>query len=90
MKGYYAFWTYDLFPHILGGTITKMRDDGSVETEEYGKGRYFKPMKVLPGHIGKELNEKIRALAKERDRALKEFNADWDLKISKLAEILFT
>lgn len=90
MKGYYAFWRYDLFPYILGGTITKMKENGCVETVEYGKGNYFRPMKILPEDAGKELHEKIRILEKEHNAALKEFKADWDLKMAKLAEILLT
>jgi len=85
MKGYYAFWRYDLFPYVLGGTITKMREDGCVGTVEYGS--YFNPVKILPVDAGKELHKKIEALARERADALKKFNADWDKALAKLIKI---
>lgn len=48
----YAFWTYDQFPYVLGGTVTKMNDNGTVETKEYGPGFTFDPLKVLPLKAG--------------------------------------
>jgi len=57
----------------LGGTVTKMRDDGAVETVEYGKGSYFKPVRILPVEIGKALGKKLEALRRrhlDEERAL--------------------
>lgn len=48
----YAFWSYDQFPYVLGGTVTKMFDDGTVETKEYGQGSRFTPIKIVPLKAG--------------------------------------
>jgi hypothetical protein len=88
MKGYYAFWRYDVYPFILGGTITNMDKNGFIETEEYGVGRYFKPMAILPGNAGKELHHKIKVMTDERNTALEKFNLTWRIKISELIKVL--
>lgn len=54
MKGYVAFWRYGLFPFVLSGHITKMREDGCVQLEEYGMGKWFMPFKILPTVTGGE------------------------------------
>lgn len=48
----YAFWRYDQFPYVLGGTVTKMFDNGTVETKEYGRGSCFTPIKIVPLKAG--------------------------------------
>lgn len=75
VEGYYAFWKYDLFPFVLGGTITRMLDNGMVSTVEFGPGNYFKPIKKLSMHEGKALKAKLQELSleyKRRDQALRD------------------
>ena len=61
----YAFWKYDLFPFVLGGTVTDIRSNGSVETEGYGQGFYFKPFMIVPNEDGKVIMAKLRNLQDE-------------------------
>ena len=61
----YAFWKNDLFPFVLGGTVTSIHKGGSVETEGYGQGFYFEPFKMVPNDEGKEIAAKLNALRTE-------------------------
>jgi hypothetical protein len=52
----YAFWRYDQFPYVLGGAVVQMHADGLVETENYGRGAHFRPIKLtLPAELGAAL-----------------------------------
>lgn len=73
----YAFWRYDLFPFYLGGQVSKMKDDGSVQTIEYGPGYYFKPVLLLPLAAGKSLMAKLNDLSEREAEALKVHNATY-------------
>ena len=66
MTGLYAFWPYSPWPTYLGGTITKMREDGFVETKEYGRGSWVKPTIIVPVKLGLEMRAKIDLLKHER------------------------
>lgn len=70
----FAFWRYDLFPHVVGGEVTQMRDDGRVETREYGQGSWFRPFLLLPLQAGKAKLAELKALSAEREEALREFD----------------
>lgn len=82
MKKLYAFWKYDFYPYLLGGQVTNILDNGSVETEEYGKGRYFSHIiKILPLKAGADLKEKLKKLEMDREKALHALYAEWDKKL---------
>ena len=65
----FALWKYDLFPYLLGGTVTKLHDNGIIETEEYGMGNCFKPVIILPVNEGRRI---LNQLDKIRDDYLSE------------------
>lgn len=76
-----AFWKYDQFPFLLGGTVNKMFEDGRVRTIEYG-GYSFRPVFIVPKETGKKLKEDLEnslikynnALAKLKESSLIEVN----------------
>lgn len=62
MNKLYAFWEYDIFPTICSGIVTKIDDDGAVETEEYGKNYWFNPNKLVNLKSGKIIRRKLNDL----------------------------
>ena len=60
--GLMAFWRYDLFPFVLCGKIVTMKGNGMVETEEYGRGQWFKPFQILPWVDGAVLKRELEEL----------------------------
>lgn len=84
MKGYYAFWRYSSFPYLLGGRITEMREDGAVETEQFGTGSYYHPVKILPPKAGEEFLRELKKLERQHDTALRNMKAGWDKKSEEL------
>lgn len=83
----FAFWKYDMFPYLLGGTITKMRDDGYIQTVEYGPGNYFKAIKILPLKAGKQLQDKLCKISRDREVELKNLYSEWDKKLKDIIKI---
>ena len=84
-----AFWRYDHFPYILGGTVTKINDKGYlgkgwVETEEYGAGSWFKPINLLPEKQGIELLNQLSELEAERAQAMEKVSCQFDKKLDDL------
>ena len=61
----YAFWKYDQPPYVLGGIVTKIREDGKVCIKSFA-GSCFTPLQILPLEEG-------RAKQKEIDLALKNY-----------------
>lgn len=59
----FAFWRYDQYPYVLGGTVTEIEDNGAVWVKEYA--RYFKPIKIMPEASGKALLAELKALEQE-------------------------
>lgn len=80
----YAFWPYDRFPFIVGGTVIQMNDKGYVETIEYGRGHWFKPCKLLPLEVGKNLHAQLKKLTDYHGDAIEEFNSLWLKKIKEI------
>lgn len=76
----FAFWKYDGWPtnQCLGGTITHMRPDGLIESENYGKGSYFKPFLILPEKQGKERMQLLKQLDAD-------YRYEWDILKKKYA-----
>ena len=79
-----AFWRYDSFPFVLGGHVTKLRADGSVETRQYGHGYYFTPFKILPKEAGEAVLEEFKKLREEHDTATRALNKEWQGKLLEL------
>ena len=80
-----AFWKYDQFPYILGGIIMgwSLNDPGYIETKEYGKGYYFKPVKIVPASIGKRMLAELEQLKANRDDAMSKINVAYDELLRK-------
>jgi hypothetical protein len=87
LKGYVAFWKYDTFPYVLSGYITKMREDGSVETEGYGKGHWFMPFKILPPVSGGKLQADLKILELQYRNALLNLQEEWVKKRNALITV---
>jgi len=80
----YAFWKLGCFPYVLGGEIVRWRDDGCVETKEYGPGLWWKPIKILPVEAGKKLRAELEALKEREDEELKAIYNRMDAELAKL------
>jgi hypothetical protein len=68
-----AFWKYDQYPYVLSGTVSSIStkaDPDIVETVEYGKGMYFRPMIILPDEEGKEIAEKLKMLKEQYNQEM--------------------
>jgi hypothetical protein len=72
VTGLYALWAYS--QTYIGGTITRMREDGHVETMEYGKNQWFKPFVIVPIKRGIEMRNKLELLARERQAKIEEID----------------
>ena len=62
----------------LGGTIAHMRPDGLIESENYGKGSYFRPFLILPEKQGKERMQLLKQLDAD-------YRKEWDTMKNKYA-----
>lgn len=69
MKELFAFWRYDSFPYVLGGHVTKMSESGLVETKEYGRQQWFRPIILLPKNTGEKIQSELRKLRDEKYKA---------------------
>lgn len=69
--GDYAFWKYDLYPHMLGGVIERVEPGPlpagghRVWVQGYG-GYFFCPFATLPPAEGKALKAELERLRAER------------------------
>jgi hypothetical protein len=68
-----AFWRYESFPFVLCGKIVKMKGDGKVETEEYGPGFWFKPIKIVPYDEGLMIKNRLKKLTQRYHTELDKF-----------------
>jgi hypothetical protein len=80
----YAFWRHGTFPYVLGGTIKTMAANGVVECHEYGGGRRFMPIKILPAEAGRKLLLKLKALEIEHRKAQEAFDVEWEERLKAL------
>lgn len=86
MKNLYALWKSDHYPYILGGKITRMKDNGNVEAENFGKGYWFNPIKIVPEKLGKQILSDVKNLETERRNAKKKFDKEWaDILLESIA-----
>lgn len=88
MNELYAFWKYDLYPFVCGGPVVEMRDDGWVQTKNFGKGYWFKPIHLLPLKAGEELHRRIKSLECARVDGLKQFNQEWNSKLQAICPFI--
>ncbi len=58
----YAFWSYDLFPYLVGGEFVEIVDEGFVRVPSYGTNSRVKPLFILDVKSGKELKRRLEAL----------------------------
>lgn len=72
----FAFWDHGSYPYKLGGPITKIHDNGMVETVNFGIGNTFRPVLILPLEAGKKINERLKGLDREHAQELKQFHSD--------------
>lgn len=72
-----AFWSYDKPPYFLGGPITRMYPDGSVETQNYGKGKGFKPIKIIPLAQGRRLLQRLSDAEVQHRTEENKFRKSW-------------
>lgn len=85
-NGLYAFWKHDRFPFLLGGEVTRMDDDGKVETKEFGVGYWYRPSKLMPVERGRLLRARLKKLEQEFDRAKDELRHEWNKKIADVVD----
>lgn len=60
----YAFWKYDIYPHLLGAKVIEEVERGKVKIEGYN-GYIFQYQFLLMGESGKELLSTLRWLKGE-------------------------
>lgn len=80
----YAFWTYSEFPYVCGGVVDLMRADGYVQVPSYGKGNWWKPIKILPEKEGYALHDKLHALKVDFDNAKTSLRSKYDKLLTDL------
>jgi len=84
----FAFWKHDSFPYLLGGTISKWCEKDYpgkdfVETEEFGLGCYFRPVKVMPVAPALEILSKLNKLKKQYEEELKDIHNEYDILLKE-------
>lgn len=70
----FVFWSYDLFPYVLGAEADELREDGAYHVPSY---QFWvgKPLKILPVAEGKKLLGRLETLKSaklEKDRQTNE------------------
>lgn len=76
----YAFWQYDFFPYVSGGSILSFNKDGRVEC---GTGFYYKPILVVPEKTGREIKERLAHLEHDYREALGKVKVDFNKVLAK-------
>ncbi len=79
-----AFWYYDEYPYILCGQIISRRNDGCVETKEYGNGFWFNPKFIMEYNDGLKLKEKLHELRIKRRRELLDIKNKYQTQLESL------
>ena len=79
-----AFWSYDQYPYLLSGTVTKYLRDDLVETKEYGVGAAFKVKFILPDESGKALVGELCKLKTAYFKAKQELHQEYKGKLDDL------
>ncbi len=84
----YAFCKYDKYPYVNGGVISSwcVNDypgPDYVELENYGKGFYFKPIKIVPKEIGLKMMKELETLTVELNNKQNELREEYKGKLKK-------
>lgn len=79
----FAFWSYDLFPYVLGSPVIEILEGGLVRVEGFGRGT-FRPKVLLPRLEGERLYAQIQALAGKRQRELDDVKARYLKELDKV------
>jgi hypothetical protein len=67
-----AFWNYDTYPYCLSGEVLNIKENGLVETIEYGKGYFFNPIKITSYERGLIIKNDLDLLNNEYELKLKD------------------
>ena len=67
----WAFWKYSPFPPYIGGEVTRILDDGRVETIQFGKGYSFPPSFFLEEKFAKQLTKELKQIKINRELQIK-------------------
>ena len=84
-----AFWPYmSAFcnKHFCSGVVTDIDNDGNVETKNFGRGYYFKPVAFFPVSQGKALQAKLDALEVKHDEEQGEMRKRHFLEVAAVVE----
>lgn len=76
ITGLFAFWSYDLFPFVLGGPVMAMDSLGRVQVSTYGGG-VFMPIKLVPLAVGIEKLKTLEVLRAGQRKAIETLNEAW-------------
>lgn len=76
------FWRYDLFPFVLGAPGT-LQDDGTAFVPSF-QGN-FRPIHIMPVKEGREMLDRIKALAHEQETALTAVRAGFHARLKEVA-----
>lgn len=84
-----AIWGQSDFPHYLGGEVTQWKKVegnhlGAVETKEFGKGYWFRPLIVVPYEMGREILDNLKALNVEYKAKKDELHEVYMKKLRKI------
>lgn len=88
VKGLFAFWTYDSFPYVLGAPIDEMDEEGRVQAPIFGKGYWFRPIKIVPVAEGEKLLAKLELLTEEEREARNNLRQEFLSKVNTLVPFL--
>lgn len=80
----FVFWSYDLFPYMLGSELIELHDNGMAEPKGYG-GMRFRPIKILPLKEGLEIHEEIVELKELRSTLLGQIEDLCQAKLDQIA-----
>lgn len=81
-----AFWTYDLYPYCLSGTIVRENPDGTVYVKEFMGN--FRPVAIMPDVQGKEVAQKLESLKTEYNKKLFDLRNEFVNKASDVASFI--
>jgi hypothetical protein len=83
----FAFWRYDAYPFVLGGEITKMREDGAVEVQGFGSGFWFHPFKIVPLAEGERIKRELESLERALKAEIKKLQVEFLLRRDAVIQV---
>lgn len=76
-----AFWSYDLYPYLLSGSVSRI-DGDRVYVDSYSG--WFRPKFLLPDTEGAELAAHLKRLEREYKDAKKKLSGGFDKELDTL------